>query len=43
MVFLGDGATSQGDFHEALNFAGVFELPVVFVWQKSQWAISPDS
>lgn len=40
MVFFGDGATSQGDFHEALNFAGVFELPVVFVCQNNQWAIS---
>jgi len=43
IVVLGDGATSQGDFHEAINIAGVFELPVVFVWQESQWAISPDS
>lgn len=40
MVFFGDGATSQGDFHEALNFAGVFQLPVVFVCQNNQWAIS---
>ena len=40
MVFFGDGATSQGDFHEGLNFAGVFELPVVFVCQNNQWAIS---
>ncbi|MEJ2102535.1 MAG: thiamine pyrophosphate-dependent enzyme, partial [Desulfobacterales bacterium] len=31
MVFFGDGATSEGDFHEALNFAGVFQTPVVFV------------
>ncbi len=36
----GDGSTSQGDFHEALNFAGVFELPVVFAIQNNQWAIS---
>jgi pyruvate dehydrogenase E1 component alpha subunit len=40
MVFFGDGATSQGDFHEGLNFAGVFGLPVVFVCQNNHWAIS---
>jgi len=40
MTFFGDGATSQGDFHEGLNFAGVFQLPVVFVCQNNQWAIS---
>ena len=40
MVFFGDGATSEGDFHEGMNFAGVFELPVVFVCQNNQWAIS---
>ncbi len=40
MTFFGDGATSEGDFHEALNFAGTFQLPVVFVCQNNQWAIS---
>jgi pyruvate dehydrogenase E1 component alpha subunit len=40
LTFVGDGGTSEGDFHEALNFAGVFELPVVFVIQNNQWAIS---
>jgi pyruvate dehydrogenase E1 component alpha subunit len=40
MVFFGEGATSQGDFHEGLNFAGVFDVPVVFVCQNNQWAIS---
>ncbi|MDY0039202.1 MAG: pyruvate dehydrogenase (acetyl-transferring) E1 component subunit alpha [Desulforhabdus sp.] len=40
MVFFGDGATSQGDFHEALNFAGVFQTPTVFVCQNNHWAIS---
>jgi pyruvate dehydrogenase E1 component alpha subunit len=40
MTFFGDGATSQGDFHEALNFAGVFQTPVIFVCQNNQWAIS---
>jgi TPP-dependent pyruvate/acetoin dehydrogenase alpha subunit len=37
---VGDGSTSQGDFHEALNFAGVFEAPAVTVCQNNQWAIS---
>ena len=40
MTFFGDGATSEGDFHEGLNFAGVFQTPVVFVCQNNQWAIS---
>src|SRR5437764_10224467 len=40
MAFFGDGATSEGDFHEALNFAGVWHVPVVFVCQHNQWAIS---
>ena len=40
VAFIGDGATSQGDFHEALNFAGVWNAPVVFVCQNNQWAIS---
>ncbi|MCA9533294.1 MAG: thiamine pyrophosphate-dependent dehydrogenase E1 component subunit alpha [Myxococcales bacterium] len=40
LAFSGDGATSQGDFHAALNFAGVFRAPVVFVVQNNQWAIS---
>jgi pyruvate dehydrogenase E1 component alpha subunit len=40
VVFFGDGATSEGDFHEALNFASVWKAPVVFVCQNNQWAIS---
>lgn len=40
VVYFGDGATSKGDFHEALNMAGVFRLPVVFICQNNQWAIS---
>ena len=40
VVFFGDGATSEGDFHEAMNFAGVFKLPVLFVCQNNQYAIS---
>jgi len=39
-VYFGDGGTSKGDFHEALNFAGVFRLPVIFICQNNQWAIS---
>lgn len=38
--YLGDGATSSADFHAAANFAGVFQLPVVFFCQNNQWAIS---
>src|SRR4029450_5652992 len=38
--YFGDGATSEGDFHEAMNFAGVWHVPVVFVCQNNQWAIS---
>jgi pyruvate dehydrogenase E1 component alpha subunit len=40
LTFLGDGGTSQGDFYEALNFAGVWQAPVVFFCQNNQWAIS---
>ena len=40
MAFFGDGATSQGDFHEGLNFAGVYRIPAIFVCQNNQWAIS---
>ena len=36
----GDGATSEGDFNEALNFAGVFQTPVVLIVQNNGWAIS---
>ncbi len=36
----GDGASSEGDFNEALNFAGVFKAPVIFVVQNNGWAIS---
>ena len=39
-AFLGDGTTSKGDFHEALNMAGVFKLPLVVICQNNQWAIS---
>ena len=40
ITYFGDGATSQGDFHEACNFAGVFKAPVVFFCQNNHWAIS---
>jgi pyruvate dehydrogenase E1 component alpha subunit len=40
VAFFGDGATSEGDFHEGLNFAGVWRAPVVFVCQNNGWAIS---
>ncbi len=40
VAFLGDGATSEGDAHEALNFAAVFKAPCVFFVQNNQWAIS---
>ncbi len=39
-VYFGDGATSEGSFHEAMNFAGVFGTPTVFVCQNNQFAIS---
>jgi len=40
VAFLGDGATSSPDFHAAMNFAGVWKAPVVFVCQNNHWAIS---
>lgn len=40
ITYLGDGASSQGDVHEAMNFAGVFRAPVVFFVQNNGWAIS---
>jgi 2-oxoisovalerate dehydrogenase E1 component alpha subunit len=40
VAFLGDGATSVGDFHEAMNSAAVFAAPCVFYVQNNQWAIS---
>lgn len=40
VTYVGDGGTSHGDFHEALNYAGVFKAPVVFIIQNNQYAIS---
>lgn len=38
--YFGDGGTSTGDFYEAMNFAGVFKTPTIFLCQNNQWAIS---
>jgi 2-oxoisovalerate dehydrogenase E1 component alpha subunit len=40
ITHFGDGATSQGDFHEGLNFAGIHRLPVIFVCENNGYAIS---
>lgn len=40
LAYFGDGASSEGDVHEAMNFAGVFGAPVVFFCQNNQWALS---
>ena len=40
LVYFGDGATSRGDFHEGMNWAGVFQTPTVFLCQNNQFAIS---
>jgi pyruvate dehydrogenase E1 component alpha subunit len=40
LIFFGDGATSKGDFHEAMNFAGVFKIPCLFFCQNNQYSIS---
>lgn len=40
LVYFGDGATSQGDFHVAANFAGVYSAPVILLCRNNQWAIS---
>lgn len=40
VTVFGDGASSQGDVYEAMNFAGVWKAPVVFICQNNQWAIS---
>jgi pyruvate dehydrogenase E1 component alpha subunit len=40
MAYIGDGGSSEGDFHEALNLAGVVKAPIVFFLQNNQWAIS---
>lgn len=40
LTYFSEGATSEGDFHEAMNFAGEFKAPVVFICQNNQYAIS---
>jgi pyruvate dehydrogenase E1 component alpha subunit len=40
LAYVGEGGSSEGDFHEALNLAGVTKAPVVFLLQNNQWAIS---
>lgn len=40
LVTMGDGATSEGEFYEAINLAGAWKLPIVFVVNNNQWAIS---
>ncbi len=40
MVSIGEGGTSQGDVHEAMNWAGLYKLPVIFVVENNMWAIS---
>ena len=40
MAYIGEGGSSEGDFHEALNLAGVTKAPIVFFLQNNQWAIS---
>ena len=40
LVYFGDGASSHGDCQEAMNFAGVFQVPLVFLCLNNQWAIS---
>ena len=39
-VYFGDGATSQGDFHEGMNFSSVMKTPLIFICQNNGWAIS---
>ncbi len=43
LVFTGDGGASEGDFHEALNVASVWNLPVIFAIENNQWGLSTPS
>ncbi|MEM0201218.1 MAG: pyruvate dehydrogenase (acetyl-transferring) E1 component subunit alpha [Candidatus Micrarchaeaceae archaeon] len=40
LVYVGDGGTSEGDFYEAINFAGVWKVPLITIIENNQWAIS---
>jgi 2-oxoisovalerate dehydrogenase E1 component len=43
LVFSGDGGASEGDFHEAINVAAVWDLPVIFIIENNQWGLSTPS
>jgi 2-oxoisovalerate dehydrogenase E1 component len=43
LVFTGDGGASEGDFHEAVNVAAVWDLPVIFTIENNQWGLSTPS
>ncbi|HET6990008.1 MAG TPA: thiamine pyrophosphate-dependent enzyme, partial [Bacteroidia bacterium] len=43
LVFSGDGGASEGDFHEAINVAAVWDLPVIFTIENNQWGLSTPS
>ena len=43
LVFSGDGGASEGDFHEAINVAAVWKLPVIFIVENNQWGLSTPS
>ncbi|HIP35884.1 MAG TPA: thiamine pyrophosphate-dependent dehydrogenase E1 component subunit alpha, partial [Crocinitomix sp.] len=43
MAFTGDGGASEGDFHEALNVASVWDLPIIFTIENNQWGLSTPS
>lgn len=40
LTMFGDGATSRGEFHSAMNFAGIYKLPIVFICENNGWAVS---
>ena len=40
VAYFGEGASSEGDFHAALNFAATLEVPVIFICRNNGWAIS---
>ncbi len=43
LVFTGDGGASEGDFHESINVAAVWQLPVIFIVENNQWGLSTPS
>lgn len=43
LVYSGDGGASEGDFHESINVAAVWDLPVIFVIENNQWGLSTPS